>query len=346
MVNGGPGSQTVGSVIVTDSEIKDCRVFVDTVWEESPWSNGSLILENVSLENVPTAVQASNNTVLEGGSRTVESWGQGHIYNPSGPKNFQSVLQPPPRPKSLLADNSQRYYTKAKPQYENLPVSSFASVRAAGAKGDGSTDDTSALQSVLDSAARDHKVVFFDQGVYKVTRTLSFPPGSRIVGEALPVIMASGQTWADLNKPVPVIQIGKAGDTGLFEWSNMLVSTQDSTPGATLIEWNLAADKGSGMWEVHTRIGGFADSQLQASDCPTSGQVSTKCQAAYMSMHITKPARNAYLENVWLWTADHDLDDGQDTRISVYTGRGLLVEGQNVWLYVWKNQFPPSPKIC
>ena len=35
MVNGGPGSQTVGSVIVTDSQIKDCRVFVDTVWEES-----------------------------------------------------------------------------------------------------------------------------------------------------------------------------------------------------------------------------------------------------------------------------------------------------------------------
>lgn len=334
MVNGGPGSQTVGSIIVIDSEIKDSHVFVDTVWKESTWSNGSLILENVSLENVPTAVQASNNTVLEGGSRTVKAWGQGHIYNPSGPKNFQDALQPPPRPKSLLAESSQSYYTKAKPQYENLPVSSFASVRAAGAKGDGSTDDTAALQSVLDSAAKDGKVAFFDQGVYKVTRTLSFPPGSRIAGEAFPVIMASGQTWSDINKPVPVIQIGKAGDTGLFEWSDMLVSTQGSTPGATLIEWNLAANRGSGMWEVHTRIGGFAGSQLQATDCPTSGQVSAKCQAAYMSMHITKPARNVYLDNVWLWTADHDLDDGQDTRISVYTGRGLLVEGQNVRLYV------------
>lgn len=338
MVNGGPGSQTVGSVIVTDSTIKDCRVFVDTVWEESQWSNGSLIIENVSLENVPTAVQASNNTVLEGGSRTIKAWGQGHAYNPSGPTSIQGALQLPPRPESLLSDDKQRYFTKSKPQYEDLPVSSFTSVRQAGAKGDGSADDTEALQKALMRAANDNKVVFFDQGVYKITRTLYFPPGSRIVGEALPVLMASGQTWSDINKPVPVIQIGQEGDSGLFEWSDMLVSTQGSTPGATLIQWNLAAEKGSGMWEVHTRIGGFAGSRQQAADCPTNGQMDQKCLAAFMSMHITRPARNVYLENVWLWTADHDLDDGRDTRLSLYTGRGLLVEGQNVWLYSF-----PSP---
>jgi len=34
-----------------------------------------------------------------------------------------------------------------------------------------------------------------------------------------------------------------------------------------------------------------------------------------------------------LQTADHDLDDWNSTRVSVYTGRGLLVEGSNVWLY-------------
>lgn len=336
MVNGGPGSQTVGSVIVLDSNIRNCRVFVDTVWQESTWSNGSLILENVSLDNVPVAVQASNNTVLEGstGSTKIEAWGQGHRYTPSGPDNFQGALGPAQRPRSLLARDSSSYYAKSKPQYEKEQISSFVSVRQAGAKGDGSTDDTSALQSALDTAARDHKIVFFDQGVYKVTRTLVFPPGSRIVGEAFPVIMASGQTWSDIENPVPVIQVGKPGDTGFIEWSDMLVSTQGSTPGAVLIEWNLASDEGSGMWEVHTRIGGFAGSQLQAPECPTDAEISPRCEAAYMSMHITSSASNVYLENVWLWTADHDLDDGHDTRISVYTGRGLLVEGKNIWLYV------------
>ena len=36
------------------------------------------------------------------------------------------------------------------PQYEGLDVSSFVSVRDFGAVGDGKTDDTKALQTVLD----------------------------------------------------------------------------------------------------------------------------------------------------------------------------------------------------
>jgi glucan 1,3-beta-glucosidase len=112
----------------------------------------------------------------------------------------------------------------------------------------------------------------------------------------------------------------------------MILSTQGSTPGAKMIEWNLAATSGSGMWDVHTRIGGFKGSQQQVPQCPTSAAVSAACEAAYMSMHITSVASGVYLENVWLWTADHDLDTGNDIQISVYTGRGLLVEGENVWL--------------
>lgn len=194
------------------------------------------------------------------------------------------------------------------------------------------TDDTSAVQSALDSAARSGKILFFDQGAYKVTDTLYIPPGSRIVGEVFPVIMASGSRFADINQPVPVVQVGRPGDSGSVEWSEMMVSTQGPTPGALLIQWNLAASPGSGMWDVHTRIGGFAGSNLQAVQCPISAPVTADCLAAYMSMHITKSARDVYVENAWIWTADHDLDNGEDTQISVYTGRGLLVEGKNIWL--------------
>jgi len=40
------------------------------------------------------------------------------------------------------------------------------------------------------------------------------------------------------------------------------------------------------------------------------------------------------MENVWLWTADHDLDDPFQSSITVLTGRGLSVEAQagNIWL--------------
>lgn len=332
--NGGVGNQLVGSVNILDSTITNTPVFVTTAWQSSTLSTGSLILENIALSNVPVAVKGASGTVLAGsaGSTTIAAWGQGHKYTPSGPTNFQGSFTPPTRPSALLASGSTRYYTKSKPQYAASPVASFVSVRTSGAKGDGSTDDTTAIQSALTSAAAAGKILFFDQGTYKVTRTLYVPPGSRIVGEAYSVIMASGSTFSSITKPIPVVQVGKSGDSGLVEWSDMIVSTQGSTPGAVLIEWNLAGTVGSGMWDVHTRIGGFQGSQQQVAQCPTTAAVSAACEVAYMSMHITSAASNVYLENVWLWTADHDLESPSNTQISIYSGRGLLIEGKNIWL--------------
>lgn len=332
--NGGAGNQLVGSVNVLDSTIQDCPTFVTTAWASSSSSNGSLILENIALDNVPVAVKGTSGTVMAGttGTTTISAWGQGHKYTPSGPTNFQGSFTPPTRPSSLLASGSSSYYTKTKPQYEASPTSSFVSIRSAGAKGDGSTDDTAAIQSAITSAASSGQIVFFDQGTYKVTGTIYIPSGSRIVGEAYPVIMASGSQFSSISSPVPVIQVGKSGESGSIEWSDMIVSTQGSAPGAVLIEWNLAAASGSGMWDVHTRIGGFTGSQQQVAQCPTTAAVSAACEVAYMSMHITSSASGVYLENVWLWTADHDLDSASNTQISVYTGRGLLIEGKNIWL--------------
>lgn len=332
--NGGAGNQLVGSVNVLDSTIQDCPTFVTTAWASSTSSNGSLILENIALDNVPVAVKGTGGTVLAGttGTTTISAWGQGHEYTPSGPTNFQGSFTPPTRPSALLASGSSRYYTKSKPQYEASPTSSFVSIRSAGAKGDGSTDDTAAIQSAITSAASSGNIVFFDQGTYKVTGTIYVPPGSRIVGEAYPVIMATGSTFSSITDPVPVIQIGKSGESGSIEWSDMIVSTQGSAPGAVLIEWNLAAASGSGMWDVHTRIGGFTGSQQQVAQCPTTAAVSSACEVAYMSMHITSSASGVYMENAWLWTADHDLDSASNTQISVYSGRGLLIEGKNIWL--------------
>ncbi|KAJ5733594.1 Pectin lyase fold/virulence factor [Penicillium malachiteum] len=333
--NGGSGDQLVGSVNVIDSSISDCSTFVTTAWESSTWSNGSLILENISLEDVSVAVEGPSGTVLAGssGSTTISAWGEGHKYTPDGPNNFQGSFTAPSRPSALLASGSTSYYTKSKPQYAASPTSSFVSIRSAGATGDGTTDDTTAINSALTSAASSGSIVFFDQGTYKVTNTIYFPPGLRVVGEAYPVIMASGSTFADMSTPIPVVQVGKSGDSGSIEWSDMIISTQGSTPGAVLIEWNLAAELGSGMWDVHTRIGGFDGSDQQVAQCPTSAAVSATCEVAYMSMHITTSASGVYMENNWLWTADHDIDDPDNTRVSVYSGRGLLVEGTTIWLY-------------
>ncbi|CAM1501452.1 Fc.00g034360.m01.CDS01 [Cosmosporella sp. VM-42] len=325
--------ETVGAVTVLDSTITNTPVgIVHSYSTAAGQIGGTLVLENVQLQNVPIAIQGSGgSTTLAGttGSTTIAGWGQGHKYTPnSGPTNIQGVFSPNQRPSSLLS--SGKYYTRSKPQYGNLAVSSFSSVRSAGAKGDGVTDDTTALQNVINSAASAGKVVFFDSGTYKITKTLTIPPGSKLVGETYPIIMSSGSFFNNINSPQPVVKVGNSGQAGTVEWSDMIVGTQGQQAGATLIQWNLATSgTPSGMWDVHTRIGGFAGSNLQVGQCaknPGSTTVNQNCIAAYMSMHITAGASNLYMENVWLWTADHDIDDQGLSQLDIYVPRGLYIE--------------------
>ena len=285
------------------------------------------------MTNVPIAVKGSNTTILPGGTTKIAGWGQGNKYTPDGPQKYQGAITPAKRPSGLL--NGDKYWTVSKPQYEKLTVDNFISARSSGATGDGKTDDTTAVQNAINTAVAQNKVLFFDHGVYKVTKTIYVPPGARLVGETFSVIMASGNTWADINQPaVPVVQIGKSGESGSIEFSDMIVSTQGPTPRAKLIEYNLNTNRGSGLWDVHTRIGGAKGTNLQVPNCPKLS-MKPECMAAHTNVHITKSASNAYFENNWFWTADHDLDDpiNNSTQISIFTGRGMLIEGSNHWLW-------------
>ena len=332
---GGTGSQEVGSITLFDSQISNTPVGIRTSFNSNsqPPAAGSVILENVALNNVPVAVQGPSGTVLAGGTTTIAAWGEGHQYTPNGPNFFQGNIAPNNRPGSLLSGS--KFLEMSKPQYANLGTGSFRSVRSAGARGDGNTDDTAALQNVINSAAANNQIVFFDAGTYKVTNTIFMPANSKWVGETYPVIMSSGGYFNDINNPKPVVRVGNPGDGGQVQWSDMIVSTQGGQAGAILIEWNLATGgTPSGMWDVHTRIGGFAGSNLQLAQCPAGTQPNPSCMGAYMSMHITPSANGIYMENVWLWTADHDIDSGGNQQLSIFTGRGLYVESTagTIWL--------------
>jgi hypothetical protein len=220
----------------------------------------------------------------------------------------------------------------------------FISARTSGAKGDGVTDDTVALNKFFATAAAafsSGKVAFLDAGYYKVTDTVYIPPNIRVVGEAMAaVIMGSGAKFSSINKPYPVVKIGKPGTAGYVEISDLIVATQGGTAGAVLIEYNLHTTGAtpSGLWDVHTRVGGFAGSKLQSAQCPKTPNSKTvpkaACIAAHTSMHITKTAGKLYVENSWLWVADHDIESAQNTQINIYAGRGMLVEstGGPLWL--------------
>ncbi|KAI9763844.1 MAG: hypothetical protein M1840_009028 [Geoglossum simile] len=339
----GTGGQEVGSITLFDSTISNTAVGISTAHTLSQTgTRRSMFLENVQLNNVPIAIQgAGPTTILPGtaGLGAIPGWGQGHAYTPGGPVNFQGPVPPLIRPPSLLKGSI--YYERSKPQYETASIHKFRSTREGGAKGDGNTDDTTALQATINNAATSGDIVFFDAGTYKITDTLYIPRGSKLVGEASPVIMSSGSKFADMDSPRAVVAVGKTGEEGAVEC--MIVSTHGAQAWAILIQWNLTtpASAPSGMWDVHTRVGGFKGSEFQDSQCPTTpntvvgaNSVVKSCIGAFMMMHIAPSASGLYLENVWHWTADHDLDDPALVRITVYSSRGLHVESgkDNIWL--------------
>ncbi|KAJ7929194.1 exo-beta-1,3-glucanase [Mycena leptocephala] len=330
-------SQTIGAEAIIDATVTNTPVFVRTA---TPSNNvligaGSLVLNNIKLTNVPTAVGVVGGAVvLAGGTTTIASWGRGNVYSGSSStgKFTEGTITTPPKP-SVLLDSSGKIFGKTHPQYAGYAVSQFVSVRDQGAKGDGKTDDTAALKAIF-AAYAGCKIIFFDAGTYVVTSTLTIPAGTQMVGEAWSVIAGKGAAFQNVNSPTPVVQVGAPGSTGLAEISDIIFATIGSTPGAIVVEWNVkqSTQGGAGMWDSYIRLGGAAGTGLQT-NCPSNGSGGIpNCYAAFLALHLTAQS-TAYLEGTWVWLADHDMDGDGVSQISLYSGRGILSESAGpVWM--------------
>jgi hypothetical protein len=210
------------------------------------------------------------------------------------------------------------------------------SVRKHGAKGDGHTDDTKALQAAIDMY-HGCKIIYVDHGTYLITDTLRIPPNTIITGEIWPVIMASGDRFSDPHNPQVAVQVGEPDCDGTVEITDIMFSTKGGSAGAIVMEWNARSPHkgGAAMWDSHFRLGGFKGTELQWEQCKntTNHNPKLKCFSSFLALHL-KESASAYLENVWVWTADHDIEDAEQKQISVYSGRGILSESKRgpIWL--------------
>ena len=62
------------------------------------------------------------------------------------------------------------------------PTANQVNARQYGAKGDGSTDDTKALQAALDAAKANGPICYFPPGLYRLNGPLMVPPGVTLAG--------------------------------------------------------------------------------------------------------------------------------------------------------------------
>ncbi|KAL2885982.1 Glucan 1,3-beta-glucosidase [Ceratocystis lukuohia] len=339
-------SGSTGSMTVLDSKFtKVTGAGIKCTYgssEKNPHA-GSLLIENTVFKDVPKILVNSDKTIMAGSdeSTVVDGYMNGNTYNPSGPEVLLEVDPSHQEAPLTLKDSvTGKYYERSKPYYETFSASQFVSARSSGAKGDGKTDDTDALNELFAScAAKPDTIVFVDAGTYLVTDTIFIPPGAKIVGEALAsIIMASGPKFQDINEPYPVVQVGKPGQRGRIEWSDMVISTRGACAGAKLIEYNLYSPGiPSGVWDVHVRVGGFAGTNLMLEDCPAttdSDVINENCIASHTSLHITESASGLYHENCWIWVSDHDLEDPSYSQITIYAGRGVFIESKDgrIWI--------------
>lgn len=172
MTSGGFSNQAVGSVIVADSVISATQGILTPYAPgySSPQSAGSLMVENVDFSGSQQAIAAAggtaSRTILAGGQR-IALWAQGNAWTTAAQSlngqtyngtvcsygndtsnqytaqevTIQRSLAPVERPASLI-DGNGNWYTKSKPQYEDVPLSSFSSALANGLAGDGNTGKT------------------------------------------------------------------------------------------------------------------------------------------------------------------------------------------------------------
>lgn len=345
---GSTADQAASSAILLDSSISDTPIGVATVRGEGSGraSGGTLVLDNVQLTNVEKAVAnpITGATILAGGTLRINFWGQGKDHSPTNAAgtNVQGNLNRAfAKPASLLTNGQNTIFERSRPQYEDIDVSQIVSVKANGAKGDGRTDDTNAIQAILNNNRG--KVIFFDHGAYVISRTVNVPMDTRIVGEMWPLILANGEAFKNVASPAPVFKVGNPGDSGRVEMTELVFETLGPQPGAILMEWNSRDPAGqqgaNGLWDVHFRVGGSRGTNLEPAQCAkkpqqTITQADPACFGAFMHLHIRKTA-SLYMENIWAWTSDHNLDGPDFGQITIYNGRGILTESTEgpVWFY-------------
>ncbi|KAF2396068.1 pectin lyase-like protein [Trichodelitschia bisporula] len=340
---GGGKAQGTASLTLMDSVFQNVDQVLLTA--QVPNYKPNIVLDNVKLQgNIGTVVSDGESVLLGHEGDTVESWAIGNRFTKDEETGNNRVgpMEPPRKDPSLLTAGG-KFFEREKPQYNNLPAGSFFNILDFNVRNDGVYPNQNAvgINRALKLAAGQNKVVVFPAGVYKVDDTIFIPPGSRIVGVLWSQLMAVGEAFQSEVDLKVLAKVGNPGDKGVIEISDMMFTGSGPTRGAIFMEWNIKeSHQGSAaMWDTIFRVGGAQGTDLLEKQCHQFQlTIMDDCMASSMMLHVTKEA-SIYMENMWLWVADHDIESKNQQRINVYGGRGVLIESQGPsWVHSVSNE--------
>ncbi|KAK6537192.1 hypothetical protein TWF694_011389 [Orbilia ellipsospora] len=348
-VPGQSAKSPVGSMYLMDSGFQDTPTAIKMPpFGSKEQGTTTVTLDNIAFLGVDQVFTFTDNSVSKidaGQPLDYLTWGSiiqngestfGQSFTRPAPRP-DSMTQPvPPNPAVTFTFAQKFWFSRDKPTYSQNDVSNFVNFGwFATGKGD-DTDYTSVLQLLIDYCVLTNSILFIPAGVYVIKSTLYVRSSSRIVGEAWSQIMATGSVFNDPNNDIAAIVVGQSGNAGVVELTDLLFTSRGQAQGLVLVEWDMIQQfQGAvGMWDCHFRVGGAVGSNLQVPQCPKgSGTINPNCKAASTLLTITNAA-SAYLENVWGWVADHDIDDSANTQIDVYVKRGVDIRSLGpTWLW-------------
>ncbi|KAK0613427.1 pectate lyase superfamily protein-domain-containing protein [Immersiella caudata] len=326
---------SAGAISVIDSIFDQAGVgvLVYAPSSGSTQSSVSLVMDGVEFRGANLA-KATDGRVLRGGS---VPQGQSWVLGNTEPDGYQGgAMYVAPRARALV--DRGKYFVKALPQYEEWDVGMVVNVKEDPefrVWGDNLHNDGPSINAIL----RKHagcKLIFLPQGVYQTLETIYVPPGSRLVGEVFSTITALGDHFTNPASPQPIVQVGRPGESGAAQLSDILISVGDVLPGAILLQINMALPSpGSvSLFNVVLRVGGSADTPINTK-CSSPSTPPSTCKAAFALLHLA-PSSSAYLEGIWGWVADHGLDTFLDPSTppqNIAVGRGALIQSTSpVWM--------------
>lgn len=196
------GNASNGSAVFMDSVFNNTKQAIIIAPPAAKPGSGTtgLVLDNVSLRGVGAAVVDTSGNVLLQGGNGAESWVLGPIYNDTVRTWTAGDSRDQLRDVTLVGKSAgglpnAPYFERARPQYETASPDDFVHLKDLGAKGDGATDDTAAVQAALDN--NKGKIIFADAGVYLLTDTVVVPAGTRLLGEAWTQFAATGDKFSN-----------------------------------------------------------------------------------------------------------------------------------------------------
>jgi sugar lactone lactonase YvrE len=191
--------------------------------------------------------------------------------------------------------------TPVKSDIPDLPAqNTWVNIRTLGAKGDGTTDDTKAIQKAIAA----HRTIYFPCGAYLVSDTITLRPDSVLIGphpSATRIFLVDNTpAFQGAGSPKPLIEAPRGGTdimTGIGLYTNGM------NPRATAAKW--MAGENSLMNDVRF-LGGHGTSKLNGQSVDIYNNTHTadpdsrrKWDSQYPSLWITNGGGGTFMD---IWT--------------------------------------------